>query len=452
MMSLKHRRLVLFAFLAVFVITAPAVIIATQGYRYNWKKARLEKTGVLRIDSRPEGAAIRLNGELYAERTPASIFRLLPQDYEISLEKPDYFPWTKKLEVWSGATTFAEKVTLIRNSYPRLIEERPTRQIVFDDRRRLSAEIGEAAGWTELAVADRSKDRRTTLARFDPGRFAAIDLSWSPDGDRILFQGRSKDGRDEIVIYPIDGAEPPVLADGETGLVSAASARWSEDGSRVLLATRSGVYAANAQTGKMLLLGDAASYADVIGAGGLLYLLRTEAAATILLEVKPGQETSPSSIIELQPGNYRFLEGAGRWLVLRDVGRNKVHLIDLDNKSAFGPFDADRVSWERPGGGRLLLWNEYEISIFDPGAGRREVVTRLGTRVNDCLWHPGGQNIIYATAGGIKTIEIDGRDRRNVHDLSPLADCDYLTIDASGKLLWYLGSAGDRRGLYEQDL
>jgi len=452
MMSLKHRRLVLLLFLAVFVITAPAVILATKGYRYNWKKGRLEKTGVLRMDSRPEGAAIRLNGELYAERTPASIFRLLPQDYEISLEKPGYFAWTKKLEVWSGATTFAEKVALIRNSYPRLIEERPTRQIVFDDRRKLSAEVGDAAGWTELAVADRSKGRRTTLARFDPGHFVAIDLSWSPDGNRILFQGRSHDGQDEIVIYPADGTEPLVLVGGGTGLAAAASARWSEDGSRVLLATRSGIFAANAQTGKTTLLGDAASYADVIGSGGLLYLLRTEAAAAILLEVKTGQEASPGSIIELQSGTYRFLDGAGRWLVLKDIGRNKINLIDLENKSAFGPFDAEHIRWERPGGGRLLLWNEFEISIFDPGTGRREVVTRLGTRLNDCLWHPGGQNIIYATAGGIKTIEIDGRDMRNVHDLSPLGDCDFLNVDASGKLLWYLGNAGDRRGLYEQDL
>ncbi|MFA6604169.1 MAG: PEGA domain-containing protein [Patescibacteria group bacterium] len=452
MMSLKQRRLVLILFLAIFAVTAPTVILATKGYRYNWKKARLEKTGVLRVNSQPEGAAIRLNGELYAEPTPASVFRLLPQEYEVSLEKAGYFTWKKKLEVWSGSTTFAEKVILIRNSYPRLLEERPLSRIVFDSRQKLSAEISETAGWTELSVTDRSKDRRTTLARFDAGRFAAIDLNWSPDSERILFTGLADDGRTEIMVYPADGSEPLLLAETKNRLVAAHGARWSADGKRVILAAASGIFSANAADGTISPLYGDANFADAIESDGALYLLRTDPAAAVLLDAGTGTGDAPESIVTLQSGKYRFLEASGRWLVIKDLDRGKLHLIDLKNKSAFGPFTADRIRWEKPDGGRLLLWNDFEISVFDPGTGQREVVTRLSTRINDCLWHPGGQNIIYATAAGLKTIEVDGRDQRNVHDLSPLADCDNLTIDNAGKLLWYLGNAGNRRGLYEQDL
>ena len=82
-MTLPFRRIVYIAFIIIFLIITPIIILYTAGYRYNFQKHRIQKTGILILKSNPAGASIYLNGELKKEKTQARIANLLPDDYNL---------------------------------------------------------------------------------------------------------------------------------------------------------------------------------------------------------------------------------------------------------------------------------------------------------------------------------------------------------------------------------
>src|SRR3990167_10956256 len=78
-MTLRARRIVYSLFIAAFIVTAPLVIIYTQGYRYNLKHQRLEPTGTLVLSTIPKGATISLNGQVIKFLTPKTLQAVLPE-------------------------------------------------------------------------------------------------------------------------------------------------------------------------------------------------------------------------------------------------------------------------------------------------------------------------------------------------------------------------------------
>ena len=116
-MTLRYRRIIYLVFIAVFLIIAPIITLYSTGYRYNFKKNKIEKTGILNIDSQPRGALIYLNGQ-YQNKTPARFTNLLPDRYQVKVEKDGYYPWQKDLEVKSNLTTFAKDIVLFKQNLP----------------------------------------------------------------------------------------------------------------------------------------------------------------------------------------------------------------------------------------------------------------------------------------------------------------------------------------------
>jgi len=75
-MTYRTRIGILIGFIVIFLITAPIVVLYTAGYRWNEKKVRLEKVGLIFLRSRPSGAQIFLDDKLHpnAPRLACAIF------------------------------------------------------------------------------------------------------------------------------------------------------------------------------------------------------------------------------------------------------------------------------------------------------------------------------------------------------------------------------------------
>src|SRR6188474_2971376 len=120
----RTRTVVTALFVLAFFVTAPVLILLTSGYRYNWKRQRVQKTGLIQAETVPTGAKVFLDGSLQRKLTPASYTRLLPEDYLVRIEKKGYLSWEKSLEVRSGQTTFATGIVLYKDALARLVLER----------------------------------------------------------------------------------------------------------------------------------------------------------------------------------------------------------------------------------------------------------------------------------------------------------------------------------------
>ncbi len=145
-MPYRTRIGILIGFIVLFLITAPLVVLYTAGYRWNAKKMRPEKVGIIFLRSRPADADIYLDGRIRKETTPARLRDLLPTSYQVKVSKEGYTSWAKILPVESARTTFAEGIILWKNAEPELVSAPPSRALTSD-------ELGELGRANELEAS-----------------------------------------------------------------------------------------------------------------------------------------------------------------------------------------------------------------------------------------------------------------------------------------------------------
>jgi len=452
-MSPRLRHSITALFLIGFVVTAPIVVLVTKGYRYNWHKGRLEKTGIIKIDSVPSGARIYLNGDAQPKATPASLFRLLPEDYEVGLSKTGYLPWTKTLRVKSGETTFVEDIILLKDAVPELLEAGDIAAGAFSADGQQTAMLRRSPDWIELAVYRRGAGSSDLLARFEREKYSDSELRWSPNGDYILLRTELAGDGPELYLYPMAAEDEPRALHQVLPRDGRLTARWSTDGSMISAATERGVFVVDPGDGtaKPLLLSPDIIDAAIVGRD--VYLTRSLADGSTLEKMSIDQPGQPGAAAELPAGRYVFTDVNDNYLVLTDEEEAKSLLWDRRNGTVVDSFDALHAVWEEPDGkGRLLLWNDFEILIYDPSSKQTQLVTRVGAPLAGCAWHPAGADVIYAAPEGIFSIELDDRDNRNVFNLARFKDIGAFFIDPSGKTLRFIGTAGNQQGIYERSL
>jgi hypothetical protein len=103
------------------------------------KKEKTAGTGILYINTRPEGATVFIDGKEYREegtgipgKTPLSIKDLPAGTHTIILKKPDYQPSITQVVVNAGAITRAE-ITLKENFGSLFIDTEPTGAFIYID-------------------------------------------------------------------------------------------------------------------------------------------------------------------------------------------------------------------------------------------------------------------------------------------------------------------------------
>lgn len=185
-MTLPFRRIIYVAFIVIFLIITPLIILYTAGYRYNFQKHKIQKTGILILKSNPAGASIYLNGELRKEKTQTRIANLLPDDYNIRIEKENFYPWQKTLPVESRLTTFAENITLFEKNLP--VEVTETNSELFDlspDKIKIIYLDKKETG-DEVWLLNFKNLKKNLIYRISKDSGEIVNLEWSNDSQKIL--------------------------------------------------------------------------------------------------------------------------------------------------------------------------------------------------------------------------------------------------------------------------
>ncbi len=109
-----HRKVLPWVYTLLFFLVAPLLIFYTAGYRYNTKKASVEKYGTLIVDSTPTNAEVFVDGRATGETTPTTFQELSSGQHTIEVRKTGYTPWKKTLDMRAERVTFANHIHLWR--------------------------------------------------------------------------------------------------------------------------------------------------------------------------------------------------------------------------------------------------------------------------------------------------------------------------------------------------
>lgn len=437
-----------------FMIAAPLVLLFASGYRYNWRKHKIEKTGIIHVTTVPEGAAVTVDGKDAKDLTPVSIPNLMPEEYRVDVSMAGYMHWTKKLNVESGRTTFVKSLTLLRDELPQLIQGADISISTFSNDGTAVAYLATDEEWSELSLHDIRTRDTLLLARFAKDKYDDVKISLSADGTCLLFEGYDESlRRRTLVIYPADvagrGRDVAPNLGGSAGLTTS----WSLGGSSMVAVGDAGAFTVDKTLGTIDPLPAGRSYRSAFQSAESIWLVREGKETDLLERIRPDRRSPAENYIALPRKGFRFVGGSERYLILTDGRVGGGLLIDTHTGGLRELPHATGAEWEHPDGtGRLLLWSDFEIFTIDPEKPEASLITRIGSGINACAWHPEGTYVLYATGDGITAVEMDNRDRRNIHQLVTFDMIGSMKIDRESGLLRFVGSIGNQKGIFERPL
>ncbi|MFH1046998.1 MAG: PEGA domain-containing protein [Patescibacteria group bacterium] len=450
-MKLRTRYTLIISLMATFTIVAPLILLHASGYRYNFKKNIVEKTGIIYVNSEPPEAQVFVNGQWINEPAPVSVTRLLPEEYDIEIKLDGYLPWRKTLTVESGQTTFAKGVNLIKDTLPKLMIRHDITDSVFSQDGTTAVFVSSDDEWSDLMRYDFGTERTLSLAKFAADKYSRLELNMSPDGTQLLVNGKLKiDGNISVTLYDTDLTE----ASFEIPELAAATDMqycWSDDSS-LLIATPDKLSSVSEdRTIQTIFIAGQDAIKDVFCTSSYYWLLIDAEEGLQLTRLDKNNPTLPETIATLTHRHRRFVDGKDDLLWLSGDSQIGGLAINPQTGHSFRTPEVTKINWEfSDGNGRVLLSNDFEIFLIDFVRPEPELITRLGTPIESVAWHPNGSYALFATSTGITAIELDNRDRRNIFRLVEFGTVETMSVNRESNLIRFVGSIGNQRGIYER--
>lgn len=433
--NLVFRRVVYIFFIIVFLITVPIIILYTQGYRYNFKRGKVQKTGIFIVSSIPKKANISLNGKIIeGEQTPSRIEKLLPADYEIALSKEGYHNWTKKLQISENSTTFAEDVILWKNILPtplsayKIIDwlaSPDNKKTVFitNDRKIISLDFN------NLEFHD----------LFQAGEFTNPKLlEWSNTNKKILVKSNDRYLIIDTERYYI---KPIEISDNKYSAV-----KWNLNNDNVIYALNSsGVWRIDLFTKEKKLIFNKDVTDFIINNDHIYYLYKD-----IVYKQKINESNNPEIIDGIKCQNCHFLNTDFIKLILISPTTQELYIIDPELKNKTIKKEANSIAWLNKN--TFLFYNNWEIWIYGSDKKEPELITRVGSGISEALWHPAGRHIIFISEDKINLIELDNRELRNMTALFAGKKTTHLTIDDDGKNIYFSSQITEQENIMKLNI
>lgn len=440
-MNPRARRILRRTFIAAFFIIAPAIILSTAGYRYNFSRQRFERTGVMLVETRPTGATVSLGGKIQKPQTPARLQKLSPGPYDVRVEKAGYRAWEKSVAVRSRETTFLNEIALFRDAAPALyVEAGTTSGETFSHDARYAAAVISTRSGSELVIIDLRDGTETRPYRASVDA-SGLRLSWSRDGRRLLVV---RDGRaPEHLLWDADAPEG-VLDLSETAELAIDAAVWAQDTDRLYAASEGALYEVDLAFGIASPVGPAP--AAMVIADGAVYGIAPGSPATLVRHRL--REDAYETVAELPSSDFVPLPGRDRKIAYVSSASERLFVIDpaSGRKEAFegrgrgGAWSSD--------GARLLYWNDLEVHVYDAAGGSDALITRLSGPIRQAAWHRPEWNALYASGGALYAVESADRFGRVTVPLGAFDDLRAFTIGRNGDWLYAFGTREGRHGLW----
>lgn len=226
-MNKKTRTIFFFAFIFLFVLAAPSVILYSQGYRLDFNPPaggiKIVQTGGLYFKVSPRSAQVYVNGNL---KDTTSIFtnsalveNLLPKTYYVEIKKDGYYSWQKTLTVTERQVAEAKNITLFPQNISFATTTLPIPKIIASATSSDNQKIVEADDH-EIWIYFPKEEKKIFLDRFSEN---IGKVFWLND-DYLIFNVGNKtkvaeiDDRDRLNVIDIaEFKNPEIFWDSENG-------------------------------------------------------------------------------------------------------------------------------------------------------------------------------------------------------------------------------------------
>lgn len=482
-MTFKKRIILSIPLAIIFAIVGTILISYSQGYRYDFKRKKLTKTGVLFINSTPENATISLNAKslnpswyeklmIYKKLfkltkrygpTPTIINNLLPDIYEVTVEKRDYQKWEKELEIKPEKTTFVSMIQLFLKE--------PKIEFVY----KIDIENFWLSPNKEKIVYLSKEDKLFSLKMLDflSGKeylvlktlFDVKTIKWSKESRKIL------------VIFSEN--YPPLVVDfikkgqiiylPQLSRIEEKKIKWDESGNTIWFQKKDNIYSLDLTKIKirnrfnLKLIKEKGKIKDWLIKRDNIFLIKEENRDLFLEKIKLLDDVNEYEglraelKIKIPTKDIYFKEVINnKFLILSDKSKNHIYIIDLKKrKKILTKIDGEDIV-KNEKNDNFLIKGKFGLTLLKLNLKNKSekefifnTLCRFSQKINQANWFADTDYLIYSVKNQIWAIETDLRDKINRHLLLKPYVLKYFWVDKKTKNLFFIGEIKNKKGVFQ---
>lgn len=398
-MKLRNRFLILGIGITVFILCTPIVVLYALGYKVDISTGQVTKTGSLVTRSEPTRSLIYIDGKLQNSRTGGTIRFLLPGDYNITIAREEYQSWTKRLNIRSGLATWTNQ----NRDFVTLFYSQPKKH-----------------GNQEVSQNSISVKKNSAVVVDERGVF-----EYNPDRQSL-----------QNILAQIPALNPPTTLPNQEATYyflryTPAKAFSTEQLAASKRLESNDRYAALLSGGNLLLSNNGVVTTFAAGVSGFhlenehIWYIEGNVLkhANVNLGVIEQISTLPYS-----PINSTVLRGDSQMFLILDQTAYALNdeLEEIQRGITYAYWDDESK--------RLVLANNNEVLLFDPGSFRTELIIRSSSAIAQPITNHRTGYLFFINEDKVKAIELDGRDHRNVYTIADMPAKNFL-LSEDGKRL-----------------
>ena len=450
-MGLKTRRILYIFFILLFCILTPLISFYASGYKFS-SGLKIQKTGILIVDTEPEGAKIFLNEKIQQKfinkilknndkylSTPVKIKNLAPGEYDVKISKQGYWDWQKKLIIKSGESTYIEDVTLFKQDSPIiLISGKYKYQNISYNKEYIISFANNQYGIINLNN-NTTKTFSINASTSPMQIFNNSEIQWPQDNKKILINNiilNAKTGE-------IENNLKKEIGDNIKNI------KWAEGGNSIVYIDESNLNKYNLASKRSEVISKNDAINDFYYFDGAIYTIKRNHLSVNLIKINP-KEKKENNILNLPFSDYSFLARDNNYLNIYDEAHEILYIIDPN--SSFKPLretlsNIKLINWIN--NEKLLYANKHEIWIYDLNSRKNTLLTRISQEIKGVIWHPSNNYAIYNTPNSIYSIELDNREKYNIIKLITLDTIQNIELDKNGDNIYFYSKIGSQEGIYK---
>lgn len=423
-MTLRQRKIYFYAFLVVFLVATPAVILYSQGYTFDPNTFSLTKTGGLFINVEPKGSDIYIDGTRKA--TTGSLIlsqgklisRLAPGSYAVEIRKNGYQSWNKRLNIEPQLVTEARNIFLVPETLDAQEIDTEVNDVVI-------AASGAAIAYVKknsISIVDVSSPKIIPLETEPDERIGRVQFG--ADENYLLIDSLIKN-KNKRSLFHIKTRERIEITEDETERFIKVRQYPPGNPRIVALSTNHVLYAIDlrSQHERTVIAKNIATFELAGGkllyattAPTIVYQKNMDTGNTEQLTRTPIEHIDISSQIMRSGSGHVALLDSGRSLFLYDGDAMAFTRIAENVHAAAFSDDSKKLAWHN-------VKNEihaYYLSdiLIQPKKKRGDIdlVTRLSKPIANLTWFShDNEHLLFTAEKKLQFIELDGRDHRNTH-------------------------------------
>lgn len=444
-MHLRTRRFLVLGLALIFLVLSPLLILYGLGYKYNWQKNRLEKTGVFFIKSFPKDAEVYLDGVRQPKTTPTQITRLLPKVYEVKIFKDGFLPWIKNLAIQSQTATFIEDVSLIYQAPKITVAAKGDFVELLPDSSRENFALIEQLGQEQILWHYNAGDDKMNKLYSSAEQKLEL-IGWSNSDKKILFRAGAR-------LLTVHKDSPGLAIDLQNltkGVVT--DVKWHSQNDNLLFGLKgSQLLLINLLTNTATPVNLEKNFAFLSYKNGVLALVKN-LDGFFLKSYLPGENRIIFSLPEKT--GYQFSQNQAGDVVLHDQDEKQLYLISPEDKNQ--PVKTILKNVEGYGwlGRAMVYWGNSELWVYYPEFNQQVFLERTSQKISRAWWHPNAVYIYAEVGNQLKLYELDSRDARNVYDILEIDPDQSGLISPNKKGDWLLAvaSINGELGFYKLEI